>query len=101
MPRSTSRSPSAARWRRSGTSFTLRRPAVLFTLAGFARFIFLVLFDGLGGLVGGEAVIERLQADAEHVGRLALRAAFGKRRLDQPAAHVVERRADANGEDRR
>src|SRR5260221_2705822 len=30
------------------------------------------------GLVGGEAAVERLQADAEHVGRLSLRARLGE-----------------------
>src|SRR5205823_2676450 len=47
-------------------------------------------------LVGGEAVVERLQADAEHVGGLPLRAALGKRRLDQPPAHLLERAAHAH-----
>src|SRR5262245_38121341 len=55
----------------------------------------------LARLVGGEAVVERLQADAEHVGGLALRAALGERGLDQAAAHFVQRGADAHREQRR
>src|SRR5687768_8056511 len=42
----------------------------------------------LAALVGGEPVVERLQADAEHVGRLALRAALGEGGLDQAPAHL-------------
>src|SRR5688572_26775169 len=53
------------------------------------------------GLVDGEAVVERLQADAEHVGRLALGAALRQRRLDQAPADFVERAADAHREQRR
>src|SRR3954471_9624935 len=45
-------------------------------------------------LVRGKPVVQRLQADPEHVGRLALGAAFGERRLDQPAADIVEGSAD-------
>src|ERR1051325_6541123 len=50
-----------------------------------------VLPRGLVGLVRGESVVERLQADAEHVGGLALGAALGERRLDQPPAHLLPR----------
>src|SRR2546421_13109575 len=86
----------AARRRRSGTFLSGERTA-LFMRARFSRRVFLV--GGVLGLVHRKPVVERLQADAEHVGRLALGTAFGERRLDQAPAHFVERAADAHGED--
>src|SRR5262245_30009091 len=59
------------------------------------------LFAFFARLVGRQPVVERLETDAEHVGRFALGAALGERGLDQAPAHLVERGSDPHREERR
>src|SRR5580765_3521794 len=81
----------------AGTGFSPgRTPASAFSCRVAVLVVVVVVVRGAAlahvlALVGGEPVVERLQADAEHVGRLPLRAALGERRLDQPPAHLFER----------